>query len=180
MDPDAVMYNAVLVALWAGASFVLYKVVAYILTELHYRKEAKRLGCEPAYSWKFLDFQGIRNVLKILAADKQSRIPDYFKGRVDDACAEEGRTITAFAVTMMGSHTIFTTNPKNVQAVLATQFKDFGLGERRNVVFSELLGHGIVRYRTPYVKMKLTGSAVFHRRPTMAECSQSATPTICS
>lgn len=140
------MHNAAALALWAGASFVLYKVVAYILTELHYRKEAKRLGCEPAYRFKPFDFQGIRNVYNLISADKEARVPQYFKGRVDRACAEEGKIITTYAMEVLGAPSIFTLNPKNVQAVLATQFKDFGLGERRTAIFSPLLGHGIVRF----------------------------------
>jgi hypothetical protein len=41
---------------------------------------------------------------------------------------------------------IFTVDPKNVQTILATQFKDFGLGDARNNNFKPLLGHGIVSY----------------------------------
>ncbi|USP73415.1 translation initiation factor if-2 [Curvularia clavata] len=43
----------------------------------------------------------------------------------------------------MGVEGIFTIEPKNIQAILATQFKDFGLGKVRNRNFSPLLGHGI-------------------------------------
>lgn len=137
------MHNIVLLALWTGGSFILYKIVAYILTELHYRKEAKRLGCEPPYRFKLLDVQGIRNVMRIIAADKKSAVPQYIKNRVDNACAEEGKTITTFGMKVLGSPSVFTTDPKNVQAILATQFKDFGLGKRRNGNFSPLLGYGI-------------------------------------
>lgn len=137
------MHNSILLAIWAGASFVLYKVVAYILTERYYRNEAKRLGCEPARDFKLLDFQGIRNVSRMIAADKKYDIPEYIKGRVDSACADEGKNVTTFDQKILGVRSMFTTDPKNVQAVLATQFKDFGLGEKRNVNFSALLGQGI-------------------------------------
>ncbi|KAH6637436.1 cytochrome P450 52A12 [Boeremia exigua] len=137
------MHKTILLALWAGGSFILYKIVAYVLTELHHRREAKRLGCEPAFQFRLLDIQGIRNVWRMIAADKRFAVPEYLKGRVDNACAEEGKSITTFAMKVMGAKSIFTVNPKNVQAVLATQFKDFGLGERRNGNFSPLLGHGI-------------------------------------
>ena len=125
-------------------SFILYKVVASFITERHHSNAARRLGCEPAYRYKLFDFQGIRNVSGIIAADKKQRVPDYLKERVDTACAEEGKNITTFGQHILGTRSTFTVHPKNVQAVLATQFKDFGLGERRNGNFSPLLGQGIV------------------------------------
>lgn len=38
----------------------------------------------------------------------------------------------------------FTSDPKNVQAILATQFQDFDLGPVRNTIMGEVLGSGIV------------------------------------
>lgn len=140
------MHNYILLTLWAGGSFLVYKLVAFFIAEIHHRNAAKRLGCEAAYQHRQLDFQGIRNVSRIIAADKKSRVPDYLKERVDIACAEEGKTITTFDQKILGTRSTFTIDPKNVQAVLATQFKDFGLGERRNGNFSPLLGQGIVRH----------------------------------
>jgi hypothetical protein len=138
------MHSSVLLALWAGVSFILYKLIAALLTEHHHRNAAKKLGCEPAYQFKLLDIQGIRNVANIIKADKESRVPDHLKTRIDTACAEEGKNITTFDQKILGTRAIFTVEPKNIQAILATQFKDFGLGERRNGNFSALLGHGVV------------------------------------
>lgn len=138
------MHNSILLALWAGGSFVLYKLVSFLLTERYHRNEAKRLGCEPAAKFDIVDFKGIRNVSRMIAADKKYEIPDYIKGRVDRECAKNGKTITTFDQNLLGVRNIFTTNPKNVQAVLATQFKDFGLGKKRNADFVPLLGQGIV------------------------------------
>ncbi|KAF2630174.1 cytochrome P450 52A12 [Macroventuria anomochaeta] len=137
------MHNTILLALWAGVSFVLYKIVVYFLTERHHRNAAKRLGCEPAYQFRLFDIQGIRNVLRIIAADKKSRVPEHVKERVDNACADEGKNITTFGQKILGTRTAFTVDPMNIQAVLATQFKDFGLGETRNESFAPLLGKGI-------------------------------------
>jgi hypothetical protein len=140
------MHNSILLALWAGGSFVLYKIVAYLLTERYYRNEAIRLGCEPAHRFKLVDFQGIRTVSRMIAADKKFQIPEWLKIRIDDARADKGNNITTFSQKILGTRSMFTVDPKNVQAVLATQFKDFGLGEKRNVNFSALLGQGIVRF----------------------------------
>lgn len=144
------MHNSILLALWAGASFILYKIVAYVLTEIHYRKETKRLGCGPPHYFKLLDIQGVRNAWRMIAADKRAAIPDYIRSRVDNTCAEEGKYVTTFGMKVLGAPSIFTVDPKNVQAVLATQFKDFGLGERRNSNFAPLLGQGIVSVSCSY------------------------------
>ena len=138
------MHNTILLALWAGVSFVLYKLLAHFLTERYHRNEAKRLGCESAYQLKFFDIQGIRNVSRIIAADKKSAVPQYLKSRIDDACAETGKTVVTLDQKVLGMRTFYTADPKNIQAILATQFKDFGLGKRRNRGFSPLLGQGIV------------------------------------
>lgn len=138
------MHNSIILAFWAGGSFILYKIVTILLTERYYRNEAKRLGCEPPAEFNLIDFEGIRNMSRIIEADKKYNIPDFIKARVDKECADEGRTITTFNQKLLGARTIFTTDPKNVQAVLATKFKDFGLGEKRNYNFSALLGQGIV------------------------------------
>ncbi|KAK6541432.1 Protein kinase alk2 [Orbilia ellipsospora] len=48
-----------------------------------------------------------------------------------------------YASSVLGDTTIVTREPLNIQAVLATQFKDFGLGPRKHKPFSPLLGDGI-------------------------------------
>lgn len=142
------MHDSILLVLWAGVSFILYRLIAAFLTERRHRNVAEKLGCEPAYQFKLFDIQGIRNVTRVIKADKEGRVTDYLKGQIDDACALEGRNITSFDSRMPGSRGIFTVEPKNIQAVLATQFKEFGLGERRNINFSSALGKGIVGFVT--------------------------------
>lgn len=44
--------------------------------------------------------------------------------------------------------TVLTIDPKNVQAVLSTNFKDFQLGHPRRRAFFPLLGNGIFTVRT--------------------------------
>jgi cytochrome P450 len=43
----------------------------------------------------------------------------------------------------LGPTVINTIDPENVQAMLAKQFEDFGLGSRRKAAFDPLIGHGI-------------------------------------
>jgi hypothetical protein len=136
------MHKSILLGLWAGVSFVLYKIISSIILSRRHAAIARQLGCQPAHPAKqaWYDPLGIANVTKLLKADKEYTFPQYLKGCVDAACEENGKVLSTF----MGGESIFTIEPRNVQAILATQFKDFGLGERRNGNFSPLLGHGIV------------------------------------
>ncbi|KAF1839757.1 cytochrome P450 52A12 [Decorospora gaudefroyi] len=139
------MHNSLLLAAWAGISFVLYKIISSIIISRRHAAVARQLGCLPAHETKqsMLDPLGIQNVALVLKADKEYRVPQYLKGRTDNACAEAGKVLSTFHQNIMGGESYFTIEPKNIQALLATQFKDFGLGERRNGNFSPLLGHGI-------------------------------------
>ncbi|KAJ6179432.1 hypothetical protein N7519_009893 [Penicillium mononematosum] len=56
---------------------------------------------------------------------------------------QENRYVTTFSIRNLGRTHIFTIDPKNIQAVLATQFKDFELGSVRQISMHPLLGTGI-------------------------------------
>jgi hypothetical protein len=135
-----------MLALWAGVSFILYRIISSIIVSRRHAAAARQLGCKPAYPQKqaFYDFLGIENVAKVIKADNAFRVPQYFKERVDEVCKEEGRVVSTFTQNIVGAKGFFTLEPKNIQAILATQFKDFGLGEKRNNDFAPLLGSGIV------------------------------------
>lgn len=190
------MHSSILLALWALLAFVLFKIAVYVQNERRHARNAKRLGCEKAPTTNF-DPLGIKNVYRLLKADKEFRIPQYVKGRTDGACQKAGKVLGTFhqvrrsgrrvgaapicstyrdcseyldsklllafyalraytlyyrpkmkanvyAQNVLGSPAIFTVEPKNIQTILATQFKDFGLGEVRNNSFYPLLGWGIV------------------------------------
>lgn len=51
---------------------------------------------------------------------------------------------STFGVDLLGDYLIFTNEPKNIHAMLATQFADFEIGERRRENSSDLLGSGII------------------------------------
>lgn len=157
------MHNSLLFALWAAVSFVLYKIIASIIESRRHAANARRLGCQPAYQVKDRSPLSIHSVWKVLQADKEFRVPQYLKDRMDRFSKEEHRTIATISQRVMGAQAYFTMEPRNIQAVLATQFKDFGLGERRNGNFSPLLGHGIVSdsrgSQLLVDRMNLTGSS---------------------
>jgi len=52
------------------------------------------------------------------------------------------KTGTTFEQSLLAERGIDTIDPENIEAILSTQFKDFGLGDRR-ACFFPLLGEGI-------------------------------------
>ncbi|KAF2470455.1 cytochrome P450 [Lindgomyces ingoldianus] len=137
------MHNSILLALWAAISFVLYKIYALAANEFHHRKRERELGCKRPPLIKGRDPIGIENIRRLLKADRECRMPQYLKERTEAVCEKEGKQLSTFYQNLLGSGAIFTVDPKNIQTVLATQFKDFGLGDARNHNFRPLLGHGI-------------------------------------
>ena len=56
-----------------------------------------------------------------------------------------GRLCPTLLFKMPGSTILFTSDPKNLQAILAKQFADFDLGLVRRAIVIDTLGDGIVR-----------------------------------
>ncbi|KAF2685880.1 cytochrome P450 52A12 [Lentithecium fluviatile CBS 122367] len=137
------MRTPLVAALWAATAFVLYKVIVYILNELRHSRNARRLGCRQPIPVRNVDLLGIRNIIGVSKAFKDQRLIQYLKSLMDDAAEREGWKVGTLYNNLLGNPVIFTSEPKNVQAVLATQFKDFGLGDARNGNFAPLLGRGI-------------------------------------
>ncbi|KAJ4361246.1 hypothetical protein N0V95_002064 [Ascochyta clinopodiicola] len=137
------MATVIPLILWVFLSYVLYTCVAYLITHRKHTVAARALGCRSAPGFKTFDPFGIKNVSDIVRAGKECRVPSYLKERVDEVCLEQGQIRSTFSQRILGKGSIFTVDPKNVQAILATKFKDFELGPSRNNNFSPLLGRGI-------------------------------------
>ena len=88
---------------------------------------AKKWGCQPVPFDVFSDQFGILNVLRLMRADKEKRFPDHLQERFEKNSAHYGRVVSTVAMRVLGNDAIITCDPKNIQAMLATQFKDFGL-----------------------------------------------------
>ncbi|KAF2641585.1 cytochrome P450 52A12 [Massarina eburnea CBS 473.64] len=137
------MYTSALLALWGGVAFVIYRIVEYGLEELRHHRNAKCLGCEPVYKMPNPDGMGITLLFQLLNSNRQFNFPETSKKRLFRQWEKEGRAIPTVGHTVFGLKVIHTVDPKNVQAVLATKFKDFGLGELRYKIFNPLLGDSI-------------------------------------
>ena len=80
---------------------------------------------------------------------KTNRLSYAFLDRKNEMSAKMGRDCKTFRIYYPPGETWFYTfDPKNLQAVLATQFQDFQQPAARVGAFEALLGLGIVRFAT--------------------------------
>ncbi|KFY06671.1 hypothetical protein V492_07857 [Pseudogymnoascus sp. VKM F-4246] len=118
-------------------SYVGYLVLQSFLTKRHNARRARELNCLEPPSLPTERILGIDHLKTALAADKAKQFPVEMARRRDVVGAE------TFLYSTMGSTMVFTSDEKNIQAILATQFKDFVIGEKRRRNFFPLLGNGI-------------------------------------
>jgi cytochrome P450 len=79
----------------------------------------------------------------MMAADKEQLFPDLLVKRERDMSELHGREVSTFKNYILFQDVYFTSDPKNIQALLATQFNDFGLGPARIGNMGQTLGSGI-------------------------------------
>lgn len=127
------MYNLLVYGAIITACYVLFAGIS----NLRDTYKAKQLGCQPAHRQKNRLPLGWDQLQRLLQSNRAGILPDDV-GRI---FREEGHY--TFTSHMLGSRMLNTAEPKNIQALLATQFKDFDLGERRRLSFFPLLGNGI-------------------------------------
>lgn len=78
-----------------------------------------------------------------MKADKDQLFPDLLIKRERDMSELHGREVSTFKNYIMFQDVYFTSDPKNIQAMLATQFNDFSLGDARIGNMGASLGSGI-------------------------------------
>jgi len=119
-------------------AFILYTLVSFIITSHRHAAEAKRLGCKPPPTFPTKDFLGITNILEIIRENDAGRLPQHLVERIERVNKQEGRHVFTTQLHVLRNWLIFTLDPKNVQAILATQFDEFSLGPIRFGTFSPL------------------------------------------
>jgi cytochrome P450 len=130
--------NTSTIAAVAGVLLLFYHLLHKVV--LHYRhiQKAKELGCQPVplepTKWPL----GIDIVLRMLEAAKQERVPDF----LEDRFKAMGPRYT-WKMKVLGTSNLITAEPKNVQAILATQFNDFAMGATRIQNLKQVLGRSI-------------------------------------
>ena len=121
----------------ALCAFLVCIVIYYCSVNWRHALRARSLGCQKPARYRNRLPAGIDFIYSLAKADREYRVPQ----RLLEVHKDVGHT--TFAHSVLGRDTIVTTDPKNVQAVLALQFKDFGLGKLRRRNFFPMLGNGI-------------------------------------
>jgi hypothetical protein len=139
------MQLSILLALGAVPALVVYVVISAVIRQWRFARRARKLHCLPPPTLPSPDPFGIGLILQILESDRKKRMPDYIRDMQNVVSKQEGRAVSTFQLRRpIRKYDYFTTDPKNIQAILALQFKEFGVGDARTGNFEPLLGRGIV------------------------------------
>lgn len=119
------------------ALLAIHLLNTLIIIPIQHARKARALGCgnvplEPT-RWPL----GLDMVRAGLAADRDQRTPDF----VTDRFHAMGRY--TFSICILGTSNLITAEPRNVQAVLASQFGDFAMGRARKTNLKMILGRSI-------------------------------------
>ena len=127
-----------LYALAAVVAIVLY----LSLIPYQRRRKAQQLGCveAPLVDFGFLGYNNIKNMMR--SADDRT-FPEALVKRHFAVAQQEGRELMTWRYSLLGPQNIHTSDPKNMQAMLTTQFDDFSQGRMKRAIFEPLLGPGI-------------------------------------
>lgn len=129
--------------LWLSVTWIIYKSISILYVRRQHAIKSRKLDCEPAPLWPATHL-GISTIKQMMAAQKAGRFPAYLREREEVLSESQDRPVHTMRLSILGNEAHFTSDPKNIQALLATQFKDFGLGSARIGNFGPLMGDGIV------------------------------------
>ena len=118
-------------------SLVLYKILCTFLARRQHAAEAFRLGCKPPRVLRNKIPFGLDLLRRSLKALREQRLPPEIAARMKKMHAN------TFAYSVLGFSPRFTTEPRNIQAMLATQFHEFSIGGRRQQALMPLVGKGV-------------------------------------
>lgn len=128
---------SVVAALLVGVSYVVFQLLNKVVESRRRTAKARQLGCkEPPFEPNHLPF-GTDKVMAAMKADKNELLLEWLGER----WATMG--VNTWRYSVFGQTNVFTTDPRNVQAILATNFGTFDLGPQREGMFWPLLGSGI-------------------------------------
>jgi hypothetical protein len=125
-----------------GAAIAAALAVSYVLYQVYqnlsHARRARQLGCKPAFVRPTRLPLGIDILRRYITAEANSNTQND-----DLAIFEEMGRRTTWYQQILGNWHYVTVDPKNIQALLATQFKDFELGPIRRGSFAPMTGDGI-------------------------------------
>jgi hypothetical protein len=117
--------------------YCLIFLVQRVRTHRAYAQKSTALGCKPPHIRGHKLPLGIDNVIRLVKADRRGQVPD----EIEKIFNEQNRD--TFEQSILGIPQLVTSNPRNIQAMLATQFQDFEIGSIRRLNFAPMLGVGI-------------------------------------
>jgi hypothetical protein len=117
---------------------VLYKAINFLVVRSQHAAAAKRLDCKPAPTLPSPDPLGLVNIYRLIKDNARGRLVHNIHERFNTTSRQEGRTVLTFQTHIAQNWLYATCDPKNIQAILATQFKDFELGPIRFGTFAPL------------------------------------------
>lgn len=131
------------ILLVSGLAILLTRLLLHIIiTPFLLKRKSRSLGCGPVpiepTKWPL----GLDMVRAGLRADRDQRTPDFVTDRFR-AMKTNNRYRYTFGVRILGTANLITAEPKNVQAVLASQFNDFAMGRARKTNLKVVLGRSI-------------------------------------
>ncbi|KAJ5177047.1 uncharacterized protein N7482_002924 [Penicillium canariense] len=132
---------------WLFPALVALAIAGRLLLSIystwHHAQKASRIGCGEVPLYSSQDPFGISTLLETLDAAREKLLPQLAERRMTFLSRKHDRYVSTFRMCQAGRENMFTADPKNIQAMLATQFKDFGLGDMRRNVANPVVGHGI-------------------------------------
>ncbi|KAL2802379.1 cytochrome P450 [Aspergillus granulosus] len=117
-------------------------ILRYVWSTWAHARKARNWSCGPLPRYP-TDILGIGPLREALQADKDGTLPLALERRIEVLSAREKHRVKTFSIRMVGRENIFTCDPANIQAMLATKFKDFELGPVRRATLHPMLGTGI-------------------------------------
>ena len=110
-------------------------------TVVYFRRQKalkEKLGCQPLQNrFVFEYLHGFVLFLESYLSLRRHRFLDNSRERFK----LHGAT---YKTNMLGENVIFTIDPENIKAVLATNFSDYSLGDRRKGALTHIFGYGII------------------------------------
>lgn len=132
------MHSTIAVLITVPILFIFYKTITHILWALGNAEKARQLGCQLGPQWPERDPLGLLELLDMIKAADEGKELEYFSGCFDKVSAKAGRQTHTMEGKFMRMPYVLTRDPKNIQAILATQFRDFELGPVRLGTFAPL------------------------------------------
>jgi hypothetical protein len=123
-----------------GGTYIFYTLVRSSITAYQRSVVSKQNGCKPVPAYPHKD--PIFGLDFFIEGGKLAKAGKLLP-RTAERYEEVGKDVHTFSHMVLGKPVITTTEPENVKAVLATNFKDFEFPTRRKNAFYTLFGHGI-------------------------------------